>query len=182
MTRRHDQKNEHPSTMENDMSDTAPQQAGDSARVEQFKAEIDELKLKGGSAENEKRLLALGVVLMAAGIALAVFGAIEVGTNGGSPADQRAYMAQGSLLGITLVIVGAALFVRYSLARYLRFWLIRSTYEGRSNSDRVVDAIERASGLSEPAPTVATAPPQVVVPPAPPAPPSPAPAPGFPPG
>jgi hypothetical protein len=168
--------------METDMSDTAPTPAGDSARVEQFKAEIDDLKLKGGSAENEKRLLALGVILMVVGIALAIFGAIEVGTNGGSPADQRAYMAQGSLMGIALVIAGGALFVRYSIARYLRFWLIRSTSEQRANADRIVDAIERASGLSDPVPTTTTAPPPLVVPPAPPAPPSPAPAPGIPPG
>jgi hypothetical protein len=56
-------------------------------------------------------------------------------------------MAQGSFLGLALIIAGAALFVRYSLARYLRFWLIRLTYESRANTDRVVDAIERAAGL-----------------------------------
>ena len=157
------------STMDTDNA-TGPPQAGDSARVEQFRAEIDELKLKGGSAENEKRLLALGVVLMVAGIALAVFGAIEVGTNGGSPADQRAYLAQGSFLGIALVIAGAALFVRYSLARYLRFWLIRSTYEGRSNADRVVAAIERASGPVDPGAVPGGAPAPAPPAPAPPAP------------
>ena len=56
-------------------------------------------------------------------------------------------MAQGSFLGLALIIAGVALFVRYSLARYLRFWLIRLTYESRANTDRVVDAIERAAGL-----------------------------------
>lgn len=152
--------------MDTDISHTDPARPGDSARVEQFRAEIDELKLKGGSAENEKRLLILGIALMVAGVALALFGAIQVGSAGGSPADQRAYMAQGSFLGIALAIVGASLFVRYSLARYLRFWLIRSTYESRSNSDRIVDAIERASGLDQP--VVTDAPPQQVVTPTPP--------------
>lgn len=145
--------------MSTDSIDQNQRDASDSARVQQFRAEIDELKLKGGSAENEKRLLALGVVLMVAGIALAVFGAIQVGSAGGSPADQRAYMAQGSFLGIALVIAGAAVFVRYSLARYLRFWLIRSTYESRTNSDRIVEAIERASGTAD----VVAAPAQQVV-------------------
>ena len=28
----------------------------------------------------------------------------------------------------------------------MRFWLIRMTYESRANTDRVVDAIERAVG------------------------------------
>lgn len=117
------------------------------ARIEQFKTEVDGLKLKGSSGENEHRWLVVGIVLVVVGVALAVLGAVTVSTAGGSPADQRANMAQGSFLGIALLIVGAAVFVRYSLARYLRFWLIRMTYESRANTDRIVDAIERAGGL-----------------------------------
>lgn len=143
------------------MSDTATPPGTGSPRVAEFRGEIDRLKLKGGSAEGEKRLLALGVILMVVGVALAVFGAVEVGLMGDSPADQRAYMAQGSFLGIALTIVGAALFVRYSLARYLRFWLIRSTFEQQANTDRIVDAIDRAAGpldVVDPAPAVVDAP------------------------
>ncbi len=117
------------------------------ARIEQFKSEIEDLKLRGSSSDGEKRLLALGIALAVIGVALAVLGAIQVGATGGSPADQRAYMAQGSFMGLALIIAGAALFIRYSLARYMRFWLIRLTYESRANTDRIVDAIERASGL-----------------------------------
>jgi hypothetical protein len=127
-------------------------------RIDQFKSEIEGLKLRGSSSEGEKRLLIIGVLLVAAGIGLAIFGAVEVGMVGDSPADQRAYMAQGSFLGIALILAGAALFVRFSLARYMRFWMIRLTYESRANTDRIVDAIERAAGI-EPSSTVA--PPQV---------------------
>ncbi|MEX0769010.1 MAG: hypothetical protein WD029_11110 [Microthrixaceae bacterium] len=118
-------------------------------RIDQFKSEIDGLKLKGSSSEGEKRLLILGIVLLVAGVLLALFGAIQVGQFPDSPADQRAYMAQGSFLGLALIIAGSALFVRFSLARYLRFWMIRMTYESRSNTDRLVDAIERAAGLDD---------------------------------
>ena len=117
------------------------------ARIDQFRSEVDGLKLKGSSGQGEQRLLVIGIVLTVIGVALAVLGAVQVGASGGSPADQRAYMAQGSFLGLALIIAGVALFVRYSLARYLRFWLIRLTYESRANTDRVVDAIERAAGL-----------------------------------
>ena len=117
------------------------------ARIDQFRTEIGELKLRGSSSDGEKRLLILGVVLTVIGIGLAVLGAVQVGNSGGSPADQRAFMAQGSFMGLALIIAGAALFVRFSLARYLRFWLIRMTYESRANTDRLVDAIERAAGL-----------------------------------
>ncbi|MBK6671889.1 MAG: hypothetical protein IPG46_20455 [Actinobacteria bacterium] len=74
-------------------------------RIEQFRSEVDSLKLRGSSGQGEQRSLVVGVVLT------------------------------------------VALFVRYSIARYLRFWLIRLTYEGRANTDRIVDAIERAAGL-----------------------------------
>lgn len=125
-------------------------------RIEQFKSEIDGLKLRGSSSQGERRLLILGVGLVIAGVALAIFGAIQVGAVGDAPADQRAYMAQGSFLGIALILAGGALFVRFSLARYMRFWMIRLTYESRANTDRLVDAIERAAGIG---PVVA--PPQV---------------------
>ncbi|MFZ4516880.1 MAG: hypothetical protein ACOYOP_00710 [Microthrixaceae bacterium] len=139
------------------MSDQSvnPQGPGSEDRIEQFRSDIGDMKLKGGSGAGEKWFLILGVLLMVVGVVLAVVGAIQVGANGGSPADQRAYMAQGSFLGIALIIVGAALFVRYSLARYLRFWLIRLTYEQRSGTDRLVAAIERAAGLEPAAPAAA---------------------------
>ena len=133
------------------------------ARIEQFRGEVDSLKLRGSSGEGEQRLLIVGVVLTVVGVVLAILGAVQVGASGGSPADQRAYMAQGSFLGLALIIAGVALFVRYSLARYLRFWLIRLTYESRANTDRVVDAIERAAGLPS---TVEAPPAQAAAPPA----------------
>jgi len=113
-------------------------------RIEAFKVEIEAMKLKASSAAGEQRLLVLGIVALVAGLALAIVGGIQV-TNDTVAANQQAYLATGTFLGIALVVVGAALFVRYSLARYLRFWLIRSIHEGRANTDRIVDAIERAS-------------------------------------
>lgn len=138
------------------------------ARIEQFRSEIDQLKLKGSSGSTEHWMLILGMLLGLAGVVLAIMGAVNVINAGDSPADQRAFMASGSLLGLVLVVAGAALFVRFSLGRYLRFWLTRLVYEGRSETDRIVDAIERAAGIEQP--TVAetpggVAPPGVVAPP-----------------
>lgn len=117
------------------------------SRIDQFRSEIEQLKLKGSSSDSERRLLLIGIVLTVVGVGLAVFGAVQVGETGDSAADQRAYMAQGSLMGLALIVAGAAVWIRFSLARYLRFWLVRMTYESRANTDRIVDAIERASGL-----------------------------------
>jgi hypothetical protein len=40
-----------------------------------------------------------------------------------------------------LAVVGGALFLRYSLAGFLRFWLARLTYEQKAQTDRVVGAV-----------------------------------------
>ena len=113
-------------------------------RVEQFQAEINSMKVKASGAENESRLLILGIVLAVAGLALAIVGGVQVG-GAADALDQQSFLATGSFLGIALIIAGAALFVRYSLARYLRFWLVRLVYESRANTDRLVEAIDRAA-------------------------------------
>ena len=149
-----------------------------SARIDQFRDDMDRMKLKGASSGSERWMLAVGALLAVAGVVLGILGAVNTINAGDSPTDQRAFIASGSLLGIVLVIAGAALFVRFSLGRFLRFWLVRLVYEGRADTDRIVDAIERASGLESTVPSVggaASAPPpqQGVAPPAPLAPPIP---------
>jgi len=113
-------------------------------RVAEFTAEIEAIKLRASSAEGEKRLLALGMVSLVAGLVLTVYGGVAV-VNAKTSADQQAFLATGTFLGIAMIIAGAAFFVRYSLARYLRFWLIRLIWESRSNTDRIVDAIKDAT-------------------------------------
>ncbi|MEZ5380365.1 MAG: hypothetical protein R2754_01075 [Microthrixaceae bacterium] len=114
------------------------------ARAEEFTAEISQLKLGGSSAQNEARALQLGIVGLVVPVVLAVVGILMVMSTSDA-ADQRAFASQTFWLGNIIVVVGAALFLRYSLGRYLRFWMIRLIHEQRAQTDRVVDAIERAS-------------------------------------
>ena len=44
---------------------------------------------------------------------------------------------------LILTVVGAAMFLRYALARFLRMWLLRQLYEGQANTDRIVDAVSK---------------------------------------
>jgi hypothetical protein len=48
-----------------------------------------------------------------------------------------------ALIGVSITVVGAALFLRYSIAQFLRFWLARLSYEQQHQTDRVVDALKR---------------------------------------
>jgi hypothetical protein len=47
-----------------------------------------------------------------------------------------------TLLGVAIAIVGAVVWARCSLSRYLRYWLVRDLYEQRASTDRIVEAIK----------------------------------------
>ena len=109
-------------------------------RISTFSAEIADLKLSGAKGDRERWLLGLGTVLLIAGVALAVIGGMQA-SGAADPADQWAFIATGSLIGLALVVAGAALFVRYSVAKFMRFWLVRLVHEHRSETDRLVEAL-----------------------------------------
>jgi hypothetical protein len=118
----------------------------DTDRISQFKSDIAEMKLKTGGSSKEGTLQLLGALLMAAGIAVSVIAYFA--TKNITPniliktpeRDASAYTQLG-LLGLTLAIVGAAMFLRYSLAKFFRLWLLRQIYEGQANIDQVVAAV-----------------------------------------
>lgn len=113
---------------------------GEAPRLDAFEAELRRLKVKGTSPDAESRLLVAGVVLMPVGIVLVLAG--WFGASGTTElSSQVPYLLSGGVLGLGSIVVGAALFLRYSLGRYLRFWLLRLVYEERAASDRNVDAL-----------------------------------------
>jgi uncharacterized membrane protein YidH (DUF202 family) len=105
-------------------------------RAEQFKTEIAQMKLKTGRANTESLLQALGVVLMVAGIVLA-FGAYKASLNvTATPGtnvdvlDSNSYTPL-AIAGLAISVTGGFLFLRYSLAKFFRLWLLRQVYEQR---------------------------------------------------
>ena len=116
-------------------------------RAEQFKADIAEMKLKTGRTGAERLLQLLGAALMVAGIAIAL-GAYSASLNvTATPGtnvdllDSNSYIAL-AVAGVAISVTGGFLFLRYSLARFLRFWLLRQAYEQRA-------AIEDAASRKE---------------------------------
>ena len=109
------------------------------SRVDQFKSEISDMKLKTGNSSKEGGLQALGVLLMVAGIAVAI-GSYISSTGAEKAGDQYELLSLG-LGAVCISLMGVALFLRYSLAKFLRFWLLRQMYEGQSHIDQVVDAL-----------------------------------------
>ncbi|NCY16320.1 MAG: hypothetical protein EBX39_06035 [Actinobacteria bacterium] len=118
------------------MSDTT----NPSPRLQEFQSEVDSLKVTGGKANPERTWVIIGALLMIAGIVLTIISYASI--SGSAPAAGKvagftADFAALGTLGLTLAVVGAALFIVMSLRRYFRFWLIRLIFEQREQADRI---------------------------------------------
>lgn len=111
--------------------DDTPSTAG-TARRQQFEEDVAKLKLKT-SGPSEPRLLGLGVALLVAGLVVS-FGAAFASQYQSDSRDVLSAVAF-TVFGLGLTIAGAALFVRYSFGRFLRFWLLRLIYEQQPSED-----------------------------------------------
>ena len=111
-------------------------------RVEEFKAEIAEMRLRDPATGRDRQLLRLGVVLLVVGVVLTVVAYfVSHGTTNALLQRDAIILA---LAGVTVSIAGGALFLRYSLATFLRFWLARLIYEQQTQTDRIVDQTDAA--------------------------------------
>ena len=121
-----------------------------SERVEQFKAEIADMGIKDPAVARDRLLLRASVALLVAGPVVAIVAYfISHGTT--NPLQQRDAIVV-ALIGVALSMSGGALFVRYALATFMRFWLARLCWEQSAQTDRVVAALEsrgpRGSGTA----------------------------------
>jgi hypothetical protein len=115
--------------------------AGRSQRVEEFKQEIADMRLRDPATARDRMLLRTGAVLMVIGIGFTIAGWLG-SHNTSNPLSQRDYIVV-ALIGVSVSVVGSALFVRYSFAQFLRFWLARLSYESQHQTDRIIDKLDR---------------------------------------
>jgi hypothetical protein len=112
-----------------------------SARLDQFEEEIAKLKVTGGAANPER----LGAQW---GIGLTIFGFVVAAISWWSAWDADNFAdihrsAIMALIGIGISVVGLVLWLRNSMTRYLRYWIIRLVYEQREQTDRIVEALRQ---------------------------------------
>lgn len=122
---------------------STPASSGGSQRVEEFKSEVGDMRLKAGSAGREKAIGTLGLVLMIVGV-IGGFVSYVAATNSPGSQSGSADIQELIVLAITfacVTVLGAALFLRYAFANFLRMWLLRNLYEGQANADRIIEAI-----------------------------------------
>jgi hypothetical protein len=125
-------------------------------RIEQFTADVAAMKLRDPATSVDRLLTRLGVAGMVAGVAFAVASwFISHGTR--NPLQQRDAIVLG-LLGVTLALVGGALWLKAALAGFLRFWMARLCYEQQAQSDRLAAAVTGAPASPAPPPPPAAGP------------------------
>lgn len=107
-------------------------------RIEQFKAEIADMKLRDPATAIDRVLVKLGLVGLVAGLGFAIAAwFVSHGTT--NPLQQRDAIVLG-LLGVTIAVVGTALWLKAALANFLRFWLARLSYEQQAQAERIAAA------------------------------------------
>jgi hypothetical protein len=113
-------------------------------RVARFRADVADMHLRDPRAGRERLWLFIGGLLMVLGVGLAIGGYFQ--SSGASsayntegPATQRDAITI-ALIGVSVSVVGAAIFLRYSLAQFFRFWLARLIYEQQAATDRIVES------------------------------------------
>ncbi len=110
-------------------------------RVEQFKRDIAEMQVKDPAAGRDRLALRSGFTLMVIGVIVTIVGYAQ-SHNTSNPLGQRDAIII-ALIGVAVTVLGAALFLKGSLATFFRFWLARLIYEQKAQTDRIIDVAER---------------------------------------
>ena len=121
---------------------TEPTAAHAPSAADRLEQGVEELHVPEPSADAEARLMKIGLALPILGVVLIL---VAYWTSSGSKyvADQIPMLISGGILGLGLAVIGVGLFIRFSLARLLRFWLARMVVEQQTQTDRVVEALGR---------------------------------------
>jgi hypothetical protein len=97
------------------------------SRADRFARELADLKIADPAAGHPRLWQRAGAALMVLGIVLGVASYLISQRTGSSLTASTAITI--SLGGVTLALVGGAIFLRYSLTGFLRFWMARQSFE-----------------------------------------------------
>ena len=120
-----------------------------SERVERFTNEIGDMKLRAGRSRAERWYATAGLVLMAGGVVLGIIcyaASLNIASTPGSNVDvlQANSYETLAIVGVGVSVIGGFVFLRYSLGRFLRMWLLRRSYEDQAASRDLPNPAEPA--------------------------------------
>jgi hypothetical protein len=117
----------------------------ESTRADRFVAELAELKIPDPAAGRGALWLRAGGTLLILGPVVTVL-AYLMSHNTSDALVQRDALVI-ALAGVALSIVGAALFLRYSLTGVLRYWMARQSYDLALLAERWPGVVEKEAGV-----------------------------------
>jgi hypothetical protein len=106
-------------------------------RADRFVRELAELKIPDPASKRAGLWLRAGILGMVVGVVLGV-SAYFMSHNTTDPLEQRDAITLG-LAGVAVSVVGGALFLRYSLTGFLRYWMARQSYDLNLLADRLIE-------------------------------------------
>ena len=110
-----------------------------SERLAQLSSEVSKLKVTGGMANPERLAGKWGIGLTIFGFVVAIVSWWSAFNAGNYAAIYRSQIF--AAIGIGISLVGIVLWIRNSMTRYLRYWIIRLVYEQREQTEQIVQAL-----------------------------------------
>jgi hypothetical protein len=110
-----------------------------SERLAQFQDEVAKLKVTGGGANPERLGAQWGIGLTIVGFVVAIVAYWSALDSKSTNTQLRSQII--AIIGIGLALVGIVIWVRNSITRYLRYWIIRLVYEQREQTDALIKAL-----------------------------------------
>ncbi|MCU1461859.1 MAG: hypothetical protein JWO37_1934 [Acidimicrobiales bacterium] len=109
-------------------------------RAQAFRDDVAAMHLRDPAAGPDRLLKRASVLAMVVAAVIGVV-AIIMSSSTNDALNQRDAIVLG-LFAVTLSVIGAAVFVRYSLASFMRFWMARLTFEQATQTDRLIEVID----------------------------------------
>jgi len=112
---------------------------GQPDRIEQFKADIADLKISDPSSARDELATRAGLAGLGIGVLLPIVAYALSNSTTNALAQRDALVV--ALLGVSCAVAGGAIYLKGALAGFLRFWLLRELHERRAQTDRVVERL-----------------------------------------
>ncbi len=109
-------------------------------RVDRLQGDVQDLHVPEPPADREAMLLRVGMALPVIGLLLIGLAWFQA-SGTAIVADQIPMLISGALVGLGLILAGAAIWIRFSIARLLRVWLARDLIERQRQTDQLVTAL-----------------------------------------
>jgi hypothetical protein len=110
-----------------------------SSRLAQFEDEVKKLKVTGGGANPERLGAAWGIGLTIVGFVVGIISWFSAQDSKDVNVILRSQIF--AFIGVGIAVVGIVIWLRNSLTRYLRYWIVRLVYEQREQTEQLIQAL-----------------------------------------